>query len=229
MIAMKTLSNAVVLAVAALAFAGCALETRGGNKEQEERQVLRKQVNTLQASNADVNARFQDLEDGQRRMNGRLEAMETRVGQAGSVASKAGAAADQRVKDLDAAYREEFVKMKTEVEALRSQVAELKEGQRQGAAAAAAAASKAEKDPYAAAEDKFDSKSWREAILDYERYRKANPKGKQFANATYKIGVSFQELGMVDEARAFYEEVISKFPKSKDAGLASKKLKALKK
>jgi TolA-binding protein len=85
------------------------------------------------------------------------------------------------------------------------------------------------KGPYALAEEKFDQKNWKEAILEYEKYRKANPKGKQFSTATYKIGVAFQELGLNDEAKAFYEEVISKFPKTKDADRASTRMKNLKK
>jgi TolA-binding protein len=221
------------LALAALAstplLTGCALETRNGNREQEERQVLRKQVTTLQATTADVNARFQDLEDGQRRLQGRIEAMELQSKQSGSASSKTQAAAEQRMKEIDAAYREEFIKMRTEIDGLKSQLSEMQEGQRRSSQAAAASAAASEKDPFASAEDKFGKKAWREAILDYQRYRKDNPKGKQFSTATYKIGASFQELGMVDEARAFYEEVVSKFPKSKDATRANAKLKALKK
>ena len=85
------------------------------------------------------------------------------------------------------------------------------------------------KTQFQAAEAAFEKKAWKEAILDYEKYRKAFPKGKEFPAATYKIGVSFQELGMADEARAFYEEVIAKFPKGKDAKSAQARLKALKK
>lgn len=218
-----------LLALLALSSASCALEGRGATKELEERQVLRKQVSTLQASTADINTRFQDIEEDQRRLSGRLENIETRQAQEKSASSKGTQAIEQKLKETDSAYREEFVKLKTEVEQLKSQLAEIQEGGRRASQAAAKAEAQSAKDPFAAAEEKFAQKSWREAILDYERYRKANPKGKQFSTATYKIGVSFQELGMVDEARAFYEEVVSKFPKSKDAGRANTKLKALKK
>lgn len=221
--------SAFLVAFSALSLTGCALETRNGNREQEERQVLRKQVTTLQASNADVNARFQDIEDSVRRLQGRLEAMELQSKQSGSASTKAQVAAEQRQKEVDAAYREEFVKMKTELEGLKSQLGSMQDGQRRASEAAAASAAASEKDPFGSAEAKFEKKAWREAILDYQRYRKENPKGKQFATATYKIGASFQELGMVDEARAFYEEVVSKFPKSKDASRSTAKLKALKK
>lgn len=226
------MNKLLLLSIATSLLAGCALETRNGTKEVEERQVLRKQISTVQASAADMNARFQDLEDGQRRLQGRLEAMEAMSKKEGSSSSKALQASEQRQKEIDAAYREEFVKMKTEIEGLKSQINGFEDGQRrasQASAASAAAAAASDKDPFGAAEEKFGKKAWRDAILDYQKYRRDNPKGKQFSTATYKIGASFQELGMVDEARAFYEEVVSKFPKTKDATRANAKLKALKK
>jgi TolA-binding protein len=63
--------------------------------------------------------------------------------------------------------------------------------------------------------------------LSYERYRSSHPKGKSFAAATLKIGVCFQELGMSDEAQAFYEEVVAKFPKSKEAEKANARLASI--
>ncbi|RYZ75382.1 MAG: hypothetical protein EOP05_07975, partial [Proteobacteria bacterium] len=169
------LKLAAFLSITAPLLAGCALETRNGNKEVEERQVLRKQISTVQASAADMNARFQDLEDGQRRLQGRLEAMEAMSRKEGSSSSKALAASEQRQKEVDAAYREEFVKMKTEIEALKSQINNYEEGQRRSSQAAAASAAASEKDPFGSAESKFEKKAWREAILDYQRYRKDNP------------------------------------------------------
>ncbi len=78
------------------------------------------------------------------------------------------------------------------------------------------------------AEGLFGKKEWQEAILAYESYRDQNPKGKNYAEATYKIGVCFQELNMKDEATAFYNEVVSKFPKSGEAKKANTRLKSVK-
>lgn len=225
----------VALVITVLASAGC-LETRSGQKEQEEKQVLKKTVQTLQQSTADVNTRFQDLEDDVRRINGRLEAVDNRFNQFNAKTDKTDASLEMKIKessDKIVAYREEITRLNIEVTDLRTQVAALVEEQRRVLQAqadkAAAAAKDREKGSYALAEEKFEQKNWKEAILDYEKYRKANPKGKQFAMATYKIGVSFQELGLIDEAKAFYEEVVSKFPKSKEADKASTRLKGLNK
>lgn len=210
---------------------GC-LETRSSVKEQEEKQVLRAQVAHLQQTSADVNVRFQGLEDEIRRLNGQLEVLENSIQQADTRLAQGSDRLTLQVQERDAAYREEFARLNTEftrlnteIEQLKSRLAALSEKQIQ---AQKQVAEERAKGPFALAEEKFEAKNYKEAILDYERYRKANPTGKQFATATYKIGLAFQELGLVDEAKAFYQEVVSKFPKSKVAPQASKKLKTLK-
>ncbi len=124
--------------------------------------------------------------------------------------------------------REEFQKLQTQVDELKKQLSDMHESQKR-VAQVTAPASDNPKTQFQAAESNFEKKAWKEAILDYEKFRKAYPRAKEFPAATYKIGVSFQELGMVDEARAFYEEVIAKFPKGKDAKSAQARLKGLKK
>ena len=228
---MKFTQVAAILAASQI-LSGC-LTTRAGMKEQEEKQVIRKQVQTLQQSNADVNNRFNDIEDSVRRLQGRVEVVETNQKTSAGNITKNEQALDNKINENNAAYREEFAKLQGEIESLKAQLAAMNEERGRAAQAAADAKAKADKeadaDPFQLGENKYDQKNWREAILDFERYRKNNPKGKKFASATLKIGDSFKELGMADEARAFYEEVISKFPKSKEAGQADKKLKSLKK
>jgi len=83
--------------------------------------------------------------------------------------------------------------------------------------------------PYERAENLFQRSNWKAAILEYNIYRDNFPKGRNYAEATYKIGVSFQELGMGSEAKSFYAEVIEKFPKTKTAKSAKYRLNQLKK
>ena len=85
------------------------------------------------------------------------------------------------------------------------------------------------KDTYDIAKEFFEKKDWKQAILNFQKYRDDNPKGVKLADATYKIGVSFQELGMKDEAKTFYDEVQVKYPKSEEARRAKIRLKGLKK
>ena len=79
------------------------------------------------------------------------------------------------------------------------------------------------------ADDHFARKDWKKAIAVYNKYRESNPKGSDFAKSTYQIGVCFQELGMKSEARAFFDELIEKFPKDSLAKKASFRINQLKK
>lgn len=215
---------------------GC-LETRTGAKEQEEKQVLRKQVSTLQQSTADVNSRFNEIDDELRKNSGRTEALDARVTQIKDRAEKNDFALESKLKDQDTkftAFREELAKMQTEVNELRASNQALQAALQAGLSSAGSSGANSggssaasDKNPFDRGEAKFEAKSWRDAIFAYEEYRKAYPKGKNFTTATYKIGVSFQELGMNDDAKLFYEEVISRGPKSKDADRARSRLKAL--
>lgn len=225
-------------AIAAMAFllaglTGC-LETRTGAKEQEEKQVLRKQVSTLQQSTADVSSKFSEIDDELRKNSGRTEALDARMSQIKERAEKNDFALEGKLKDQDAkfvAFREEMSKMQAELnevkavnQALQSA---LQAGISSGPSGGGSSASSSDKNPFDRGEAKFEAKAWRDAIFAYEEYRKAYPKGKSFNAATYKIGVCFQELGMNEDAKLFYEEVISRASKSKEADRARSRLKAL--
>jgi TolA-binding protein len=64
-------------------------------------------------------------------------------------------------------------------------------------------------------------------MLQYDEYKKKAPKGKSIPEAIYKTGVCFQELGMKDEAKVFYQEITAKFPKSEFAKKAQIRLKSI--
>jgi len=68
------------------------------------------------------------------------------------------------------------------------------------------------KESYELAQDLFIKKDWKQAILQFEKYREEKPKGPHFSDATYKIGVSFQELGMDSESKVFLKKLLANFP-----------------
>ena len=219
------MKHGILLLFATFALAGC-LQTRDEVKEQEEKQVMQSQVKNLQRTSADVNVRFQEIEDEVRKANGRSEVLENRMLQMKTQNERTEATRDQQFKEMNEKlelYKESILKLDAQVVQLNQQVIQLQESGR------SAKPAKNAKGEFAEAEELFAKKNWKEAILSYERFRKANPKNKQAATATYKIGVSFQELGMKDEAKAFYEEVVSKHAGSPEANKAQQKLKALKK
>ncbi len=207
-------------------FSGC-LQTRESVKDSEEKQVMQKQVKNLQQMTADVSARFQDLEEDDRKIIGRMESLEHKTNQLTQKADSGETVSAAQVKQLSdklGAYQDALTKLDQEVFQLKATVAQL---QASGGAAKPGGGDK--KDTFAEAEALFKAGSFRDAILEYEKYRTSTPKGKNVAESTYKIGVCFQELGLPDDARAFYEEVVSRFPKTKEAGRSNTRLKSLQK
>ena len=84
-------------------------------------------------------------------------------------------------------------------------------------------------DLFAQAEKHFKDKKWKDAILTYEEFRSQEPQSPLFKEATLKIGKSFLDLGYPQEARVFFEEVVTRFPNSKEAQEAQKALNSQKK
>lgn len=222
-----------------LLFTGC-LDTRSAVKEQEEKVVLRKQVSTLQQTSADTNSRFQEIDEDMRKIVGKLEALEQRIHQNAQKAERNDQAHEMKLKaegDKVNVLKEDLVKLAAEVSELKGQLGQINTAVQQALAHSPPTAAPAAKDAknkkkgesFETAQALFDKKNYQEAILKYEEYRKQFPNGRNFSAATYRIGLSFEELGMKDEATGFYEELVAKFPKSKEAERAQVRLKKLKK
>lgn len=223
----------LVATLTQLALLGC-LQTRGGVKEADEKQQIRKQVQNLQQTTADVNSRFNDIDEEFRKTYGRVEQIDVRLTQIKERAEKNDFALEAKVKEQDqklAAFREELTKLSSDMAEMRGQLEAARQALLSGATAAAGAATSGAaapaKNSYELALAKFEAKAWRDAVLAFEDYRKTYPRGKNIIPATYRIGLCFQELGMNDEAKAFFEEVIQKAPKSKEAGFSKTRLKEL--
>lgn len=219
----------ISLAVMTFLQTGC-LKTRNDVRETEQRQVMQQQVVTLQKTNADVGNRFSDLEEEIRSLNGRVDVVENRLGKSDVGVESALKSSQQQNADLGLkvmALQEALTKMEKDIYALNAEIQAVKT--ERVAKHAETSVAPAKKDIYNMAQSFFDNKDWKQAILNYQKYRDESPKGNKFADATYKIGVSFQELGMRDEAKTFYDEVVSKFPNSEEARRAKIRLKGIKK
>lgn len=210
-----------IFALSCLALPGC-LTTRAELREVESKRT--QQVSQVQERTAQVATRIDEYDDQFRALNGRIDLIENQMSQ-----FNAGHADRQTI---DARQREEFDKrFKVYEEALNKlevQLAAANDEIRLLKARKEVAEAPAHKDVFSSAESAFEKKDFKQAIVDYEAYRKAYPKGKSYPAATFKIGMSFAELGMRDEAKAFFEEVVAKYPSSKEAKKASQRLKAMK-
>jgi TolA-binding protein len=75
------------------------------------------------------------------------------------------------------------------------------------------------------AESNFKEKNYKKAIVDYSKFPEKYQKSKFHPKALLGIAQSFDEMGMKDDAKAFYSELADKFPKTAEGKLAKKKLK----
>lgn len=103
----------------------------------------------------------------------------------------------------------------------------IKSGDKTTATKAAAVDPKA--NAYDVGQGHFAKREWKKAILSFHKYTDEAPKSKLIPDAKYKIGVSFQELGMKDEAQAYYEEVVANFGSTEAGKKAKQRLAKIKK
>lgn len=207
---------------------GC-LKTRNDVRENEQSEVMQQQVVTLQKTHADTTSRFTEIEEQMRELNGRVDVVENKLGKNDSGVENALKANQQQNQDLNqkvVLLQEALTKIEADVHALNAELQAVKAEKAGGIAERAA--KQAKKDVFEVGQEFFEKKDWKQSILNFQRYRDDHPKGKNFAEATYKIGVAFQELGMKDEAKTFYDELVNKFPKSEEARRAKVRLKGLK-
>lgn len=225
--------QSIVLTTIAFTFMSGCLMTRSDVKEAEQRRTVQDQVITLQKTNAESTNRFEEYNSSLRELGGRVERLEAQQEQEFNQREKGKKSQDEAAGETAKTVnllKEEMIKMQSQLAVLSAQVQTLE------ASAKAAPAAKDAKDDakddkgtaYDAGEELFGKKDWKKAILSYQKYRESFPKGKRFADATYKIGVCFQELGMKTEAASFYDEVIAKFPASETAKKAKVRIKKVK-
>lgn len=235
----------VLLILASALTGGCvALKTRselrGEGSPEASRQAARAKGEApkefKEPKAAAVAARIEDYDDQFRQLNGRVDTIENQMNQINAASEGEKKSVTDMAKYADqkfVAYEEELRKMEAKIASLEQELATVKAAKVESkptpsAGSIAGAISGKGKTPYDEGEDLFNAKKWKEAIVAYQKYRDTYPKGKMYADSTYKIGVAFQELKMNEEAKAFFDEVVSKFPKSKEAKKAAFRMKTLK-
>lgn len=74
-------------------------------------------------------------------------------------------------------------------------------------------------------ESEFLTKQYKAAIVDFSKISDKFPRSKRIPLALLKIAQSFEALGMADDAKGFYQEIVERFPKSSEAKKAKARLK----
>lgn len=233
---------------------GC-LKTRSEVGGAQQSQVYgKKQAENQKAKAAEeakAEAAVDDRDELIRALNGRVETLENQISQ---MKAKEEAAAQSGSGDAQkmAALQEALLKMEAQIAKLeaeshvKSSDATAKENIKhkpgssdanavkpsasvKSAPQAHTAGDKKPTTAYETAEELFANKEWKKAILSYQKYVEDFPRGKSVPDSKYKIGVCFQELGLKDEAMAFYEEVIAQYGKTESGKKAKIRLSKLKK
>lgn len=218
-----------LILVSFLFLSGC-LQTRTDVKAGEQGKVLQQQVSTLQKTNADVSSRFEESEEQIRFLNGRVEALENQISQTkqeSEFVKKSSSETIQSQAQKISILQEALTKMELDQDKMKSEMQAFKSALQSDGAQVASAPGPF-KNRFDLAEALFAKKDFRQAILEYQKYREKFPKGKNVTVATYKMGLCFQELGLKEDAKSFYEEVISKSPKSDEAKKSKARLQKLK-
>lgn len=194
----------------------CLLRTREEVTQSEKSQLTQQQVVEHQ-QNADRVVWKQDVDSTLRSLIGRVEALEHRM----------NTAFDYQRTELEDSKKSQNVFME-EMRLIDGKLNQINE--RLDALEKRKRGTKkksVQKTGWSKAETLFKSKQWKKAIVAYQEYRTKNPKGRFWADATYKIGVCFQELGLKLDAKSFYQEVVESQPKSRVARNAQNRLKQL--
>ncbi|MCB0377104.1 MAG: tetratricopeptide repeat protein [Bdellovibrionales bacterium] len=183
--------------------------------------------NMDQQQRAQIDSRFFEIDRDFRQLYGKIESLEKQVADLSAKnaqplepATAGATATPDKVKDLEK-------RMSTLEEAIIALDKKVSGG----------AASKNEKTSfqpkqqpkglYSVAESLYGQGKYEEAIQAYEKYRKRYPRGKKYAEATLKMGMCFQRLKMPMDAKAFYNEVIQRYPKSQTAKAAQTNIKSI--
>ncbi len=180
--------------------------------------VLEERRKTLEEKNAAQEQKIREVEERLRSMDGRLKQAElekaSRAKEASSETKDLSAGMGELYKDAYAAFQKgnyEKARKKFEVFLKQYPNTELS-GNAQ----------------FWIAETHYQKRDFERAILEYEKMITKYPEASKISAALFKQALAFLELGDKTNARNLLKRIIDKYPHSEQAGLAKKKLEALK-
>ncbi len=198
-------------------------ELRGEGSERSREAADRRPI-TVQQLRAQEALRDQEHQEQLRELHGRIETLEHQLQVA--LREKAEDQERQLSQLMDSRlklYEEALANSEKQLQQLTQELSELKKKE----VASPAPRPTGPNAAFLRAEKLFSENRWREAIVEYQAYRESQPQGEHYPEATYKMGVCFQELNMLDEARAFYQEAVDRFPGSGAARRSNTRLRGL--
>ena len=215
----------IIFLAAIIGFSGCALRTRGEVNPSDQSFISRRRQQEAQkgeghSGSMKDSAPQVDPEETIRSLNGRIEVLENNVVQLQKENSKLSQPSADTAKV--AILQDAISKMELQIQKLEgsnatapvNDVKHKSSDENLKATLPATELAPSKKTSYDLAEDFLVKKDWKKAILSYQKFVEEFPKSKLVPDAKYKTGVAFQELGLKDEALAFYEEVSVQYPQT---------------
>ncbi len=182
--------------------------------------------NMGQQQRAQIDSRFFEIDRDFRQLYGKIETLERKISELESKPQEAdtsGSAApvdNEKIKSLEK-------RMSTLEEALLSIDKKLDQLTNDKSASLKKRLEDA-KGPFGRGEILYAMGEYEKAISNYNEYRKNFPRGRKYAQATLKMGLCFQRLKMGQDARAFYKEVIQRYPNTRASQAAKSNLQKIK-
>lgn len=224
----------LVLAIVAVAFLSSCLKTRSELGEGYQSQVYAKKQAENQSTEATEVVRVDEKDELIRTLNGRVESLENQITQMHKQQRENTDA--QKVQIL----QESVIKMEAQMAKLEAELAAAKNANPSAPAPESSDAQLVASKPtgsakprtsFDVAQDYFAKKDFKNAILEYQKFVDANGKSKSklVPEAKYKIGLSFESMGLKDEAQSFYEEVAAQHGNTEFGKKAKQKVAKTKK
>ena len=177
--------------------------------------------NIGQQQRAQIDSRFFEIDRDFRELYGKIEVLERKL-------------ADNQSQDMN---HQQPSFDNSQIEALNKRISTLEEAilsidkkltnRSGGDKTSSTSVDSKPKGPFGYGEKFFAEGKFTEAITSYDTYRKRYPKGTRYAQATLKMGLSFQKLKMNQDAKSFYKEVIQRYPNTRVSNVAEENLKRL--
>lgn len=228
---MKTFKLLLLISIAVV-LSACPLTTRD-EMEQNEQKEFRNQLSSMQKSKADTELKYADLQNDIRVIAGRTDALDHNI----QMVNQKNRQEIEELKKAVETQNEKVKLLQSHLEATETRLTAAINALSGGAVAPSKEEPVVEKkskgkekevSPLEEAEGHFSSKDFKKAIVKFQNYIDKNPKGKAVAEATYKIGVCFAELGLKKDAKEFLKDVVDNYPSSAWAKKAKFRLSNLK-
>lgn len=212
------------LVLPALLLTSCNLMTRQEMQKQDEQKQI---ISTIQKTKADTELKYSDIQNDIRVVAGRVDALDHAV-QTNQQASKQDVEA---LRKLLEAQNEKIKLIQEHIDAtemrLTAAINAIKPGATTDTPLPAPSKVK-EVNALEEANNLLEAKEFKKAIVKFQHYIDKNPKNKNVAEATYKIGLCFTELGLKKDAKEFYKDVIDNYPSTSWAKKAKYRISQIK-